>query len=154
MQKFSEIILHIGLHKTGTTTIQTQLAHHAEGLEAQGVAVYAPRELDGNGSWLFHALLDRLRMNSERVDPRVIEEFEAFARRTSAVRPRRVLQKMVEARGTGANLDGGAAAGGLAGDWDLGGFRGGAGRFAGPVSRAGAWACESVDVAGGALDAG
>jgi hypothetical protein len=48
MQKFSGIILHIGLHKTGTTTIQTQLAHHAEALEAQGLAVYAPREFDGN----------------------------------------------------------------------------------------------------------
>lgn len=86
MQKFSEIILHIGLHKTGTTTIQTQLAHHAEALEAQGLAVYAPREFEGNSGWLFHALLDRPRMNGERVDPRVIEEFEAHARRTSAER--------------------------------------------------------------------
>lgn len=86
MHKFEELLLHIGLHKTGTTTIQHQMMGHEEAFEAHDLAAFAPLNHQGNSSYLIHAILDVPLFDGKRVHPRIIGDFEHFAKQSRASR--------------------------------------------------------------------
>lgn len=87
MQKFREIILHIGLPKTATTTLQSQLVGRESDFLKHDLAVYAPPEFSGNGTALCLAILDSPRWDDgARIDPQVLGHFEQFAKQSQASR--------------------------------------------------------------------
>lgn len=61
MPPFKTIVLHVGPHKTATSFLQTQLAHHRSGLESAGWALpcgpFAGVDLPPNASYLVRQLV-------------------------------------------------------------------------------------------------
>ena len=46
-KQIMDILLHVGAHRTGTTSFQRYLADHADPIAAQGTCVWGPRQTRG-----------------------------------------------------------------------------------------------------------